>query len=119
MTYDYDIIVCGGGIAGLWLGNTLMRSGYNVVLIEKDRLGAGQTLASQGMIHGGQKYVLQGIVPAYAAAVARMPERWQASFEGRGEVDLTSVKFLSERQIMWPAGSRISAAAVMAAASAM
>ena len=78
MTYDHDIIVCGGGIAGLWLGNTLMRAGYNVILIEKDRLGAGQTLASQGMIHGGQKYVLTGALSPHAAAISSMPERWQA-----------------------------------------
>ena len=58
MTYEYDIMVFGGGIAGLWLGNTLSRAGYNVIVIESDKLGAGQTLASQGMIHGGQKYLV-------------------------------------------------------------
>src|SRR5712691_8514521 len=96
MTYDYDMIVCGGGIAGLWLGNTLKRARYNVILIEKEKLGAGQTLASQGMIHGGQKYVLQGVMTPHAAAASKMPQRWQAGFEGRGEVDLTGVRFLSE-----------------------
>jgi glycine/D-amino acid oxidase-like deaminating enzyme len=116
MTYDYDMIVCGGGIAGLWLGNTLTRAGYNVILIEKDRLGAGQTLASQGMIHGGQKYVLAGLLTSHAAAMSRMPERWQASFDGRGEIDLTAVEFLSGTQVMWAAGSTLSAAAVFAAA---
>ncbi len=55
MPYTYDIIVFGGGIAGLWLSNVLVREGYDVILIESDRLGCGQTLASQGMIHGGQK----------------------------------------------------------------
>jgi glycerol-3-phosphate dehydrogenase len=115
MTYDYDIIVFGGGIAGLWIGNALRRARYNLIIIEKDKLGAGQTLASQGMIHGGQKYALQSIVSLHAAAISKMPQRWQASFEGRGEVDLTSVQFLSEMQIMWPAGSLVSAAAVLAA----
>jgi hypothetical protein len=46
-----------------------------------------------------------------------MPQRWQASFDGRGEVDLTSVRILSETQIMWPAGSLVSSAAVLAAAT--
>jgi glycine/D-amino acid oxidase-like deaminating enzyme len=117
MIHEYDIIVFGGGIAGLWIGNTLKRARYNVIVIEKEKLGAGQTLASQGIIHGGQKYVLQGIMTPHAAAVSKMPHRWQASFEGRGEVDLTSVQFLSETQIMWPAGSLVSAAAVLAAAT--
>lgn len=112
----YDMIIFGGGIAGLWLCNTLKRAGYNVILIEKDRLGAGQTLASQGMIHGGQKYVLQGAMTGHAASLAKMPERWESSFEGWGEIDLTSVKFLSETQVMWPAGSVLSAAAVLGAA---
>ena len=114
--HEYDMIVVGGGVAGLWLGNTLKRAGYNVIVIEKDKLGAGQTLASQGMIHGGQKYLLQGSVTPHAAAAAKMPERWQACFEGRGAVDLTAVRFLSEMQIMWPAGSIVSAVAVLVAA---
>src|SRR5262245_13686728 len=77
MTYDYDIIICGGGIAGLWLANTLTQAQYNVILIERDRLGAGQTLASQGMIHGGQRYVLKGALTPRATAISRMPERWE------------------------------------------
>ncbi len=88
-----------------------------MIVIEKEKLGAGQTLASQGMIHGGQKYALQGILTPHAAAVSRMPHRWQAGFEGRGEVDLSTVQFLSETQVMWPAGSLVSAAAVLAAAT--
>lgn len=112
----YDMIIFGGGVAGLWLCNTLKRAGYNVILIEKDRLGAGQTMASQGMIHGGQKYVLSGGVTGHASSLAKMPERWDSSFEGWGEIDLTSVKFLSETQIMWPAGSVLSTAAVLGAA---
>ena len=119
MTTDvrfYDIIIFGGGIAGLWLANVLKRAGYNLILIEKDTLGGAQTLASQGMIHGGQKYTLQGAVTDHAASIARMPERWESCFGGYGEIDLTSVKFLSENQIMWPAGSILSDIAVFGAA---
>jgi len=102
---DFDIIVFGGGVAGLWLGNVLAKAGYNFVLIEKDRLGGGQTLASQGMIHGGQKYVLQGALSPSAKAIRGMPARWQACFDGKGDVDLTGVRFLSETQVMWSGGS--------------
>src|SRR5262245_33108424 len=117
MNEDYDVIVFGAGAAGLWVANRLKRARYNVIVIEKEKLGGGQTMASQGMIHGGQKYVLEGIVTPHAAAAARMPPRWQASLEGRGEVDLASVKLLSRTQVMWPAGSLVSAAAVRAAAA--
>lgn len=110
------MIIFGGGIAGLWTANTLKRAGYNVILIEKDKLGAGQTLASQGMIHGGQKYVLQGSVTKHASSIAKMPERWESSFEGWGEIDLTATKFLSDTQIMWPAGGALSGAALLGAA---
>ena len=116
MTYHHDIIVCGGGIAGLWLGNTLLRAGYNVILIEKDKLGAGQTLASQGMIHGGQKYVLTGALSSHAQAISGMSERWQACLDGSGEIDLKPVEILSATQVMWPAGSLLSSVAVFAAA---
>ncbi len=116
MVYDYDIIVFGGGIAGLWLANVLLNAGFNVILIEKDKLGAGQTLASQGMIHGGQKYVLEGALTRSAAAILHMPQRWDACLEGRGEIDLTAVRVLSDTQVMWPAARAISVATVFAAA---
>ena len=94
MTQTYDIIIFGGGIAGLFIANRLKSAGFNLILIEKDKLGGGQTLASQGMIHGGQKYALQGKVTAQAASIAAMPERWEACFANRGEVDLSGVKFI-------------------------
>lgn len=112
----YDMIVFGAGVAGLFLANKLKRAGYNVLVIEKDTIGGMQTLASQGMIHGGQKYTLQGKVTGHAANIADMPRRWEASFDGYGEVDLTGVKFLSDTQIMWPAGSVLSDVAVLGAA---
>jgi glycine/D-amino acid oxidase-like deaminating enzyme len=119
MTQTYDIIIFGGGIAGLFIASRLQRAGYNLILIEKDKLGGGQTLASQGMIHGGQKYTLQGNVTAQAASIAAMPERWEACFAGRGEIDLSGVKFLSNSQVMFPAGSLFSGLTVFAAAKAV
>ncbi len=105
MTHDCDIIVFGGGIAGLFTAARLRSEGYDVLLAEKDALGGVQTLASQGMIHGGQKYTLQGKVTAAATTAAAMPERWEACFKGTGELDLSAVKMLSESQVMFPAGS--------------
>ena len=55
-----DVVIVGGGIAGLWILSALRAEGYQTILLEKDALGAGQTLASQGIIHGGTKYALTG-----------------------------------------------------------
>ena len=111
-----DVVVIGAGIAGLWTANVLQRRGYSVLVFEKDLIGGVQTLASQGMIHGGQKYTLTGAASEHAAAIAAMPARWQACFDGCGDVDLTGVDFASDHQIMWPAGGLVSSAAVLAAA---
>ena len=78
MNQSYDIIIIGGGVAGLFIANRLHRAGYNLILIEKDKLGGGQTLASQGMIHGGQKYTLLGRVTPQAASIAAMREPSEA-----------------------------------------
>lgn len=111
-----DVLIFGAGIAGLWLGNTLKRAGYNVIIIENGKIGGGQTLASQGMIHGGQKYVITGKVTDHASSLAQMPERWDACLGGWGEIDLTGTKTLSDTQVMWSAGSVLSDVAVFGAA---
>ena len=54
-TVTTDIVIFGGGIAGLWLLNRLQQQGLDVILLESAGLGGGQSLASQGIIHGGLK----------------------------------------------------------------
>ena len=83
------VVVIGGGIAGLWLLNLLTRRGYGAVLLEAGALGCQQTLASQGMIHGGLKYALSGMLTGASEAIAAMPDRWAANLAGRGEIDLS------------------------------
>ena len=100
-----NIAIIGGGIAGLWLFRRLCDQGVNVALIEHDALGAGQTLASQGMVHGGQRYTLQGIVSKQAKAVASMPAVWAGCLYGKGIIDLHAVHRLSDFQLMWSSGS--------------
>lgn len=99
-----DIVILGGGIAGLWLLNRLRQEGYEAILIEKSALGAGQTLASQGIIHGGLKYALSGVLSPASSAIAAMPEQWRRCLRGDGEVDLRECKILTPHYYMWSSG---------------
>lgn len=109
---ELDVLVVGGGIAGLWVLERLVRRGFAAALVEQDRLGSGQTIAAQGMIHGGLKYALDGRITRAAATVAAMPERWRACLAGRGEVDLRSTRLLADACHLWSGdgpGGRLSA----------
>lgn len=96
-----DIIIIGAGIAGLWLHHRLNNLGYHAILIEKNSIGSQQTLSSQGIIHGGAKYTLNGIFSNAASAIADMPQRWLDCINGEGEIDLTNTQVLSNHQLMW------------------
>lgn len=97
-----DAVIIGGGIAGLWTLARLTRGGFRVVLLESGSLGAGQTIASQGIIHGGIKYTLGLAEPGDASrAIAEMPGLWKSCLDGRGEVDLSAARVLSDHQHLW------------------
>jgi glycerol-3-phosphate dehydrogenase len=96
-----DIVIFGGGISGLWLLNRLRQSGLSAMLFESGALGGGQTHKSQGIIHGGMKYVLQGILTQAARAMIDMPTVWRQCLEGKGEIDLTGVPILSSQHYLW------------------
>lgn len=98
---DVDVAILGGGIAGLWLLARLRRAGYSALLLESQALGAGQTLASQGIIHGGLKYAIDLKLNADSAALADMPARWRACLDGRGEIDLRAAKLAAARHLFW------------------
>lgn len=105
--WQTDAIIVGGGIAGLWVANLMASRGYQVVLLERDRLGGGQTLASQGMIHGGLKYALRGQLNKASEAIAAMPERWRSCLEGKGDLDLSSLAPLAERYYLFAEASSL------------
>ncbi|EKF76020.1 FAD-binding oxidoreductase [Alcanivorax hongdengensis A-11-3] len=104
-TLKPDILIFGGGIAGLWLINRLQAQGYQCLLLENASLGGDQTLASQGIIHGGLKYALGGNLSSESEAIAAMPDRWRAAMAGDDPVDLRGLKVLSDTQHMWSSGS--------------
>ncbi len=100
-----DIVIMGGGIAGLWLLNRLRAENKAAWLIEKKALGGIQTPASQGIIHGGTKYALTGSLSASAKAIGAMPAYWQQCLAGKGDIDLSAVEVLSTYQYLWSTGS--------------
>ena len=104
-SYSTDIVISGGGIGGLWLLNRLRNEGYQALLVETSALGSHQTIASQGIIHGGLKYALSGVLTGAANVTAKMPARWRDCINGQGEVDLQGVEILSEHYYMWSQAS--------------
>ena len=101
---EIDVAIFGGGIAGLWLANRLRRLGFDAILFEKTKLGAGQTLASQGILHSGVKYALDPGVKSPAQSLAAMPGLWMECIAGRGEVDLRGTQIIAPNQCVFTMG---------------
>jgi hypothetical protein len=99
-----DVVIFGGGIAGLWLLNRLRNSGVDAILLEANALGSSQTIASQGMVHGGIKYALGGALTGASESIAAMPAHWRSCLRGEGDVDLRGASILSEAFYMWSPG---------------
>lgn len=100
-----DVLIVGGGIAGLWLNARLRQQGFATVLLERGSLGGGQSLKSQGIIHGGAKYALHGALTGASEAIADMPRRWREALAGNGELDLSGVRVLSDAHYLWSPGT--------------
>lgn len=93
-----EVLIVGGGILGLWLLRLLHLAGIKAILIEKNALGSKQTIASQGMIHGGQRYNLLGKVSNHAKLISKMRDHWIDCLNGREKIDLTQTQVLANDQ---------------------
>ncbi|WP_137821217.1 FAD-binding oxidoreductase [Pseudomonas sp. D(2018)] len=100
-----DVLILGGGIAGLWLNARLRKQGFATLLVENASLGGGQSVKSQGIIHGGAKYALHGALTGASEAIADMPRRWREALAGNGELDLSGVRLLSDAHYLWSPGT--------------
>jgi glycine/D-amino acid oxidase-like deaminating enzyme len=100
-TVTTDVVIIGAGIAGLWLHHRLNKMGIHALLLENNTIGNAQTLSSQGIIHGGAKYAINGILSKATQAIGDMPTRWKDCLNGNGDVDLSKAKVMAEHQLMW------------------
>ncbi len=98
---NLDVLIFGGGVAGLWLLDELRRRCFSTALIESAALGAGQTIASQGIIHGGLKYTLDGVFSASADTIRDMPLIWRDCLRGTREPRLTHTNVHAEHCHLW------------------
>ncbi len=100
-----DAVIFGGGAAGLWLLHQLRRLGFSAILLEAHALGQGQTVASQGIIHGGLKYTLRGRLTRSAQAVRDMPDLWRRCLRGEQEPDLSATRLRADFCHLWRTAS--------------
>jgi len=100
-----DVVIIGGGVAGLFTLDQLVRDGHQAVLLEVSRLGSGQTVSAQGIIHGGLKYSLSGSSSPSALGLKQMPAVWSECLAGSREPDLSDVTLRSRSCLLWRGNS--------------
>ncbi|MCP4498114.1 MAG: FAD-dependent oxidoreductase [Phycisphaeraceae bacterium] len=116
-----DLAVIGGGIAGLWILDAAVRAGRNAILVEAFELGHGQSVAAQGIIHGGLKYTLRERDLDAAGAIADMPGFWRdrhESNDGPGP-DLRDARMSTPCTWMWRTDSLASRLGMLGAKAAL
>ena len=100
-----DVVIIGAGIAGIWLTNLLKNAGFSSILLEKNAIGSNQTINSQGMLHSGVKYSLQGTLTGDTKAIKNAPFLWQQALSNKLAVKLTENCILSNYQYLWSTGN--------------
>ncbi|MEM9082294.1 MAG: FAD-dependent oxidoreductase [Planctomycetota bacterium] len=114
-----DVLIVGGGVAGLWTLAELRARGVNAILVENTALGSGQTIWSQGILHSGLKYALDGISNTASAGIGDSPARWRRCLAGESKPDLGAVSVRSDRHYLWRNDSIVSRLGMVGARLAM
>lgn len=96
-----DVLIIGGGIAGLWLLDDLLGRNYSALLVESKALGTGQTVASQGILHSGFKHSAVGRKDAFVNNLRSMLSLWRECLDGMRQPDLHLVARRSEYCCVW------------------
>jgi glycerol-3-phosphate dehydrogenase len=100
-TRNVQVLIVGGGVAGLWLLDELVRTARDVLLLEANELGSGQTITSQGIVHGGLKYTLSGLLTSSARAIREMPLLWRRCLAGEQEPVLSDAHLRAAYCHLW------------------
>ncbi|MCA9280017.1 MAG: FAD-dependent oxidoreductase [Phycisphaeraceae bacterium] len=114
-----DVLLIGGGIVGLWMRALFTHSSIRTFLIERAELGAGQTVASQGILHAGVKYALSGERTRAAEMAESVQPIWSECLAGTSCPDLSGVRVLAEHMSIWTTTDLRSKIAAAGAARAM
>ena len=100
-TIQIDCLIFGGGVAGLFTLNKCTELGYQALLLESNALGHGQTIDSQGIIHGGLKYEITKGGHESAVAIREMPTLWRRSLAGESSPNLSDVHLRADNCYVW------------------
>ena len=100
-TIQIDCLIFGGGVAGLFTLNKCTELGYQALLLESNALGHGQTIDSQGIIHGGLKYEITHGGHNSAVAIREMPTLWRRALAGESTPNLSDVQLRADNCYVW------------------
>ena len=100
-TIQIDCLIFGGGVAGLFTLNKCTELGYHALLLESNALGHGQTIDSQGIIHGGLKYEITHGGHESAVAIREMPTHWRRALAGESKPNLSDVQLRADNCYVW------------------
>ena len=87
---QYDIAIVGGGATGLGVALDAAARGFSVVLVESHDFAKGTSSRATKLVHGGVRYLAQGISPSCAKRCMNAPpystmrpiwrNRWHTSY---------------------------------------
>ena len=93
-----DVVVIGSGFTGLSAARTLAKAGTQVVVLEKEEIGAGASSRNGGIVHPTLGVSGQELIDRYGVECAR--DLYQIIIDGM-EFKERPVKVYRERALSW------------------